>query len=71
MSLTTFILLSSWPSLSPFALRTQPALDKLPTDLLQHLLVAALVKLVELVELGELLCLLLTTLKQLPSGSNT
>lgn len=68
MSLTTFILLSSWPSLSPFALRTQPALDKLPTDLLQHLLVAALV---ELVELGELLCLLLTALKQLPSGSNT
>lgn len=68
MSLTTFILLSSRPSLPPFALRTQPALDKLPTDLLQHLLVAALV---ELVELGKLLCLLLTTLKQLPSGSNT
>lgn len=68
MSVTTYILLSSWPSLSPFALRTQPALDKLPTDLLQHLLVAALV---QLVEPEELLCLLLTALKQLPSGSNT
>lgn len=68
MSLTTFILFCSWPSLPPFALRTQPALDKLPTDLLQHLLVAAFV---ELVEPEELLCLLLTALKQLPSVSNT